>query len=377
MTTPNRRELLQSLGTGGMAASAAGLLTAAPRDAAAIRISGYEVVPLRVPMDIRVREAWQRSWFLQNRFQTHHEPVLVKLKTDSGLVGIGDSMLSPAGTKAIADNMVGRSPWEYLFDDSIRGLLVPVCDIVGQALELPVSRLFARNPKKRIIQTWWSQCFKPELMASEAKRAESAGYKVHKVKARPWEDPIEQAEAICSVVSKDFRVWVDANAWWGSVGRTLFITERLAKLGNYFAVESPIRRELLEGYRQLKGKVGLDVTEHMPSDPMPYLREGLLDAIVVGFPMGRTLMQRALMAEVTGIPLWVEHSTRCGINQVFQAHQAAAFPGIEYTISVTHMLENDFVAEPFEMKEGFYEVPAKPGLGITLDEDAVDKYRVS
>ena len=377
MTTPNRRELLQSLGTGGMAASAAGLLTAAPRDAAAIRISGYEVVPLRVPMDIRVREAWQRSWFLQNRFQTHHEPVLVKLKTDSGLAGIGDSMLSPARTKAIAEKMVGRSPWEYLFDDSIRGLLVPVCDIVGQALELPVSRLFARNPKKRIIQTWWSQCFKPELMASEAKLAESAGYKVHKVKARPWEDPIEQAEVICDVVSKDFRVWVDANAWWGSVGRTLFITERLAKLGNYFAIESPIRRELLEGYRQLKGKVGLDVTEHMPSDPMPYIREGLLDAIVVGFPMGRTLMQRALMAEVTGIPLWVEHSTRCGINQVFQAHQAAAFPGIEYTISVTHMLEDDFVAEPFEMQEGFYEVPTKPGLGITLDEDAVDKYRVS
>ena len=376
MTTPNRRELLQSLGTGGVAASAAGLLTAARKDAASIRISGYEVVPLRVPMDIRVREAWQRSWFLQNRFQTHHEPVLVKLKTDSGLVGIGDSMLSPARTKALVGKMVGRSPWEYLFDDSIRGLLVPVCDIVGQALELPVSRLFARNPKKRIIQTWWSQCFKPELMASEAKLAESRGYRVHKVKARPWEDPIEQAEAICEAVSKDFRIWVDANAWWGSVGRTLYITERLKKLSNYFAIESPIRRELLEGYRQLKGKVGLDVTEHMPPDPMPYIREGLLDAIVVGFPMGRTLVQRALMAEVTGIPLWVEHSTRCGVNQVFQAHQAAAFPGIDYTISVTHMLEDDFVAEPFEMREGFYEVPTKPGLGITLDEDAVDKYRV-
>ncbi len=360
-----------------MAASAAGLLAAARKDAASIRISGYEVVPLRVPMDIRVREAWQRSWFLQNRFQTHHEPVLVKLKTDSGLVGIGDSMLNPAGTKALAGKMVGRSPWEYLFDDSIRGLLVPVCDIVGQALELPVSRLFARNPKKRIIQTWWSQCFKPELMASEAKLAESRGYRVHKVKARPWEDPIEQAEAICEAVSKDFRVWVDANAWWGSVGRTLYITERLEKLHNYFAIESPIRRELLQGYRQLKGKVGLDVTEHMPSAPMPYIREGLLDAIVVGFPMGRTLVQRALMAEVTGIPLWVEHSTRCGINQVFQAHQAAAFPGIEYTISVTHMLEDDFVAEPFEMREGFYEVPTKPGLGITLDEDAVEKYRIA
>ena len=82
------------------------------------------------------------------------------------------------------------------------------------------------------------------------------------------------------------------------------------------------------------------------------------------------------MAEVTKVPLWVEHSTRCGINQVFQAHQAAAFPGIEYTISVTHMLEDDLVSEPFTMKDGFYTVPAKPGLGITLDDDAVDRYRI-
>ena len=34
------------------------------------------------------------------------------------------------------------------------------------------------------------------------------------------------------------------------------------------------------------------------------------------------------MAEATGVPLWVEHSIFTGISQVFQAHQAAAFPGI-------------------------------------------------
>ena len=147
MSKPNRRELIQSLTVAGVGSSAGSLLAAAQNGAADVRISGFEVIPLRVPMDLRVREAWQRSWFLQNRFQTHHEPVLVKLKTDAGIVGIGDSMLSPARTKAIAEKMVGRSPWEYLLDDSIRALLVPICDIVGQALELPVSRLFARNPK--------------------------------------------------------------------------------------------------------------------------------------------------------------------------------------------------------------------------------------
>jgi len=28
------------------------------------------------------------------------------------------------------------------------------------------------------------------------------------------------------------------------------------------------------------------------------------------------------------------------------------------------------------MKDGFYDIPQQPGLGVTLDEAAVDKYRV-
>ena len=30
-------------------------------------------------MDERVREAWQRSFFRQGRFQTHYQPVIVRL----------------------------------------------------------------------------------------------------------------------------------------------------------------------------------------------------------------------------------------------------------------------------------------------------------
>ena len=110
---------------------------------------------------------------------------------------------------------------------------------------------------------------------------------------------------------------------------------------------------------------------------MPFIREGLLDAFVVASPFGRKLVQQALLAEVTGLPLWVEHSIVTGVNQVFQAHQAAAFPGIEYCISHPHVHEDDLMAEPFEMKDGFYTVPTEPGLGVSFDESAVDKYRTA
>jgi len=342
-----------------------------------MRISHYDVIPIKMPLHERVRDAWLRSWKLQGRFRTHYYATMVRIHTDEGLVGVGNARMTPARARGILDGMLGHSPWEYLLDDDLGGILVPVYDLIGQATGLPVSRLFSTSPKEKIVQTWWSQCFPPDLMASEAKLGADLGYRVHKVKARPWEDPIEQAAAICEVIPKDMRVWVDANGWWKSMGRTIFFTKRLAEFPNYFAIESPITpRRSVGGFRELKGKLPLMVSEHMPSDPMPFVREGLVDAFVLGGPFGRRLVQQALMAEVTGIPIWLEHSIVTGVNQVFQAHQAAALPGIEYAISHPHVHEDDLMAESFEMKDGFYTVPTKPGLGVSLDEAAIDKYRV-
>lgn len=371
----SRRRFLRE---GGLAAAAlAGSSPSLVSGATKHKIVRYELIETRVPMEERVREAWQRSFFRQGRFQTHYEPVIVQLFSDDGLVGVGDADMPADAARGILDSLVGRSPFDHLLDDRLGGVLVAVYDLIGKALETPVAKLFASNPKTHIEQTWWSQCYPPDLMAAEAKRGADLGYRVHKVKARPWEDPIAQAEAICDAIPRDMRVWVDANSWWGSVGRTLHFTERLAKFPNYFAIESPFARQRVDYYRELEGKCPLQVSEHIPADPMPFVREGLVDAFVVGKPMGRTLVRRALMAETTKIPLWVEHSTSSGVNQVFQAHQAAAFPGIAYTISITHVLEDDLMLEPFTMENGFYEIPTKPGLGVSLDMDAIDRYRVS
>ena len=57
---------------------------------------------------------------------------------------------------------------------------------------------------------------------------------------------------------------------------------------------------------------------------------------------------------------------------------AAASTSVEYAISLTHVAEDDLVLEPLTVeKGGFFKVPAKPGLGVTLDEKAAAKYRVA
>ena len=376
----SRRELLSFIAATGIAESVAGsfrhALAAAPASAQNMKITSYEIFPTSVPMRENVREAWLAAWKLQNRDQPEYEVNLIKLKSDEGLVGVCDAMMPRARAEQVAKSLIGHSPWEYLLDDSIGGLLVAVYDLLGQASGLPVSRLFSPRPQEKIIQTWWSQCFPPALMASEAKRGYDLGYRVHKVKARPWEDPIAQAAAIADAVPPDMRVWVDANAWWRSVGRTLHFVEGLSQFPHYFAIESPLKREHIDGYRMLKGKSALQVSEHMPADPMPFVNERLLVSFVIGRPIGKTLVQRALMAEVTKIPLWVEHSIESGVNKVFQAHQAAAFPGIEYSISIDHVLADDLMVEEYKMVDGYYSPTKGPGLGATIDMDAADRYRV-
>ncbi len=51
-------------------------------------------------------------------------------------------------------------------------------------------------------------------------------------------------------------------------------------------MESPFAREGTEDYRRLRGRTALLFSEHMPPDPMPFIRDGLIDAFVVGKPMG-------------------------------------------------------------------------------------------
>jgi L-alanine-DL-glutamate epimerase-like enolase superfamily enzyme len=130
----------------------------------------------------------------------------------------------------------------------------------------------------------------------------------------------------------------------------------------------------------MKGKLPLKISEHVDAfaasgELEVWTREKLLDAwISGGARLGVYVEQLAGRAPV---PIWIEHSIDNGIAQVFQAHQAAAFPAIEYAISITHVLADDCMQEPFAMRDGYYTIPAGPGLGVSLDMGAIDRYRVA
>ncbi|MBI3682644.1 MAG: mandelate racemase/muconate lactonizing enzyme family protein [Acidobacteria bacterium] len=351
-------------------------LLGSPLFARSLRLSRFELMSVRIPFAERVRESWIASWQNQKRDQTDFVVHFVRLHTDDGLTGIGETKMPRPQAEAVLERMMGRPAAEFADDDSIRGILIAIYDLLARADGKSVAKLLSPHAKDRVIPAWWSQCFPPAVMASEAKLGAGLGYRVHKVKARPWQNPIEQAAAMCAVVPKNFRIWVDANSTWETVERTIEITRKLAEFPNYFAIESPVPRENLDAYRRLKGRLPLKVSEHVDNVDLDAWA-GLLDAWIVGAPkLGRYVRELSGRAVKAKAPIWIEHSIDNGIAQVFQAHQAAAYPGIEYVISVTHVLEDDCMKEPFEVRDGYYRIPRKPGLGVELDEAAVDRFRI-
>lgn len=343
-----------------------------------LKITRSEAFGLRIPFDHRVRENMHENYRRENFDRPAYLPWIVKIHTDAGLIGLGESSQDPRLHLA---HMTGRSVWEFLHDGAVGpGIMIAIYDLVAQAGGVPVCKLFSPQPRQTVQQTWWSHCLRPALLQAEAKRGLELGYMVHKVKARPYEDPAEQVAALAEVVPHDYQIYMDANGSFGSPGKTLAVAEALRRFNQVKGFEQPIAHEDLIGYRRIRKDLALRLAVHYEAvDTRSFMLESLCDAFVVeDWRWGPALSEKSELCRLTGQKLWVENGLFSGISQVFQAHQCAALPNVEFTISLTHVAEDDIVVEPFTVaKGGFYQVPQKPGLGITLDEAALNKYRVA
>jgi muconate cycloisomerase len=84
------------------------------------------------------------------------------------------------------------------------------------------------------------------------------------------------------------------------------------------------------------------------------------------------------IAEAAGIPCWHGSEVDLGILEASYLHACAAARNCTLRSDVFgHLVrEDDLIAEPIEIAGGRVRVPQKPGLGVDLDLDALQKYRL-
>ena len=336
-----------------------------------MRITSIESIPVVIPYLEPLREAILRG----NPRMVAAKTTIYKVHTDQGLIGYAEGWIPPSGG---LDRYIGRSPFDCLNDDTAGHLLMAFYDLAGKAMGIPVWKLFGPLQKDEVLTAYWSHAYTPEMLAAEVHTAVKKGFTVHKVKSRRFRDPVEQIAAMSEAAPEDYRIVMDANETWATPQRTIDFACELRKYPQITTLEEPIPRWNLEGYRYLREKLDFHFAIHAEGTKEQVLSQlNHCDAFVLeNQGLGRTTWLTAGLAEAAGQSIWMEYALYTGISYAFQMHQASVMPNCEMCITLAFITEDDLIIEPMALKDGHMAVPMIPGLGVTLDEAALDRYRV-
>lgn len=343
--------------------------------------------------------------------------LLVRVEASDGTVGWGECWGPIAGTReTIAEILkpvvVGAKTTavERLYDrmydacraayqtvvplPAISGVDIALWDLKGKRLGEPVSALLGGRNRDETRAYATGHYFKPvddleeqyQRLITEAKENAKLGAIKLKVGLQllgygPEED-LELVRRVRSAVDDDVRVMVDANyAYDQPTARS--VGEALADLDvDWF--EEPVRPENIEGYADLRRSLSVRVAGGECHTPAQFDR--LLDANAVdvaqpdlcnvgGITPARRIADRtrhvrnaAIVPHVWGTPVAIAAS----LQYIGTLPEAAL---LEYDRS-PNPLRDELGTRSLVDADGRAEIPTGPGLGIELDESALDAYRV-
>jgi muconate cycloisomerase len=199
---------------------------------------------------------------------------------------------------------------------------------------------------------------------------------------------VEWCQGIAASCGKDFSVILDPNERFERAAETIRLAHGLAEAGNLLYLEDPIPRWDMDSWRYLRGKIAIPLSMHIS---LPYLEMGqtiqdLAHAVRMGvsdyfnFNGGIYSFRRmALLADIFGIPCSHGSELDLGILEASYVHKAASVPNATLPSDIFGLLirEHDLLAEPLRFEGGRAHVPAGPGLGVVLDENALAHYRLN
>ena len=249
-------------------------------------------------------------------------------------------------------------------------------DGVARAMDVPIHALLGQQVHKRTPLSWWNIDTSAEDMAAECEEAHRQGYMAYKTKGRPWYDVWDQVEKATKVVPESFKIDLDFNDTLLDAERGIPILQDLEEYPQIDIYESPISQFDLQGNKAIRSASRVAVAMHY-GKPAPSLaiKEDICDGFVVGGG-AKELMNAGAVCEMAEKPFWLQ-LVGTGITAAYSLHFGGVLSQAVWPAVNCHQLyQHSMLTEPIVVKEGYTDVPDRPGLGFELDEDAVDKLRV-
>jgi L-alanine-DL-glutamate epimerase-like enolase superfamily enzyme len=334
--------------------------------------------------------------------------VVVRVRTDDGVVGIGQSAPYQAETTAhvlhavVARFFLGRDPWdvEALVDGCLRetykfpssfilralaGVDTACWDILGKSAGVPVYKLLGGQARPR-VPVYASSMLRSTSPAQEADRlaalVQEHGFGGVKVRVgdamgRDTDAAPGRTEALVplmrQVLGPDVAISADANGGY-SPGRAVQVGRLLEEHG-YFHFEEPVPFGDVEQLARVTTALDIPVSGGEQDTLLPQfhrlLTTGAVDIIQpdIGYLGGVSRARKvAVLAEAVGLPC-TPHCANDSLLQVFSLHLAAAAPACfqrqEWSIEDTPWTRHLYGPKP-QVHDGQVALPTEPGWGVEL-----------
>ncbi len=348
------------------------------------------------------------------------DAMLIRVKTDQKLVGWAPGLGSEKAHRCVQDQIAPFLENHALGDpDALRvkfleafpndpearkvycAVEVALYDIVGQAKGLPISELLGGRVRDRIkLYGSAGMYMSPEAYAEEAAAVQELGYSAYKM--RPGLGPdadLRTVELLRKRTGPDFGLMVDAHTWW-RMGDKSYSPEVVAEMCRDLArfditwLEEPLPPDDHERYRQLRSSSEVPIAsgehEHDDDSFFDLIENDCVDYVQAdlvcqgGYPTGKKLFSEIEARQLR----FAFHSWGTDLEVVTAAHAGICWPEevvewLEHPIyrqdGVPVMypfpLANEILTEPLAIERGELVVPRSPGLGVTVNEDVIEKYR--
>jgi len=344
-----------------------------------------------------------------------HGWLIVELVTDTGEVGIGNAALAPRVTKSLIDLylkpiLLGANPfdveflWQHMYRRTIAfgrkgvGMVaisavdIALWDLLGKLLKQPVFRLLGGKTKPK-IPVYASRLYSQPLddLAREAQQYKDQGYRAMKLRfgwgpsdgAAGMQKNLDLVRTARKVIGDGIDLMADAYMGW-----TLDYARRMIPLldgYNLRWVEEPVIPDNIAGYAALKALNVVPISGGEHEFTMYGFRE-LLEAKAVdiiqfdtnrvgGITQARKVSAMAEAFEVPVIPHAGQMHNFHVVMASFNSPMAEFFPPVEVEIG-NELFWYIFKGEPMP-KNGFIELDENlPGLGLTIDEKALEKFDI-
>jgi muconate cycloisomerase len=376
-----------------------GRTTLASQDQRPLTIHRIDAIPVALPLKTPMKMSAETIAAAQN--------LLVRIEAADGTVGWGEAASAPTMTgdtqgglvAAVRDHLapmlVGKNihDWPALRPALHRALLgnggahsaveIAMLDLIGRATDRRLIDLVAR-PRRNAVKPMWLLGNKTdEEDVAEALRKQDEGFNFFKLKigVKPLAKEIAIAFAVREALPKT-PLCADANCGLTLTAARNYVKK--TKKARLMFVEQPLAYDDIEGLRKLthgtRVPIGVDEAIHSLGDIVTNAKAGAggvslklikLGGITAAIEAGKLCQKLGLSVNIAA------KIAESSVSSAAALHLACAVPKADWGVSLTHFyLAEDVVRRPLPLKNGLVALPDAPGLGVEVDEAAVERFRV-